>query len=70
MSRWREAATYLGRAGLDQAVRPDLSFYLAVARFESGDLEGAKRALAGALPRLAPSPFVDSYRRGSRSGRD
>ena len=63
MSRWREAATYLGRAGLDPAVRPELSFYLAVARFESGDLEGAKRALAGALPRLAPSPFVDSYRR-------
>ena len=63
MSRWREAATYLGRAGLDPAVRPELSFYLAVARFESGDLEGAKRALAGALPRLAPSPFVDTYRR-------
>ncbi|MCL4838860.1 MAG: hypothetical protein KJ058_12950, partial [Thermoanaerobaculia bacterium] len=61
-SRWPDAATYLGRARLDPAARPELLFYLAVARFESGDREGARTALEAAGSRLAPSPFVDRYR--------
>jgi len=61
-SRWGEAATYLGRARLDPATRPELLFYLAVARFESGDRAGARTALEAVGPRLAPSPFVDRYR--------
>lgn len=60
-SRWSEAAKYLGRAGLSAELQPDSVFYLAVARFESGDLAGAREVLRPALPRLARSPFVDGY---------
>lgn len=61
-SRWADAATYLGRARLDPASRPELLFYLAVARFESGDRAGARTALEAVGSRLAPSPFVERYR--------
>lgn len=60
-SNWTDASRYLGRAGLMGEVSPDLVFYLAVARYETGDLEGSRVALRAALPRLAPSPFLDQY---------
>jgi tetratricopeptide (TPR) repeat protein len=60
-SRWPEAARYFRRAGDPGARRPELSFYMAVAFFESGDLEAARAALARALPRLQRTPFVEGY---------
>lgn len=60
-SRWQEAAKYLGRARLSPDLQPDSVFYLAVARFESGDVAGARDALRSALPRLARSTYVDGY---------
>ena len=60
-SRWPEAARYFRRAGDPGARRPELSFYMAVAYFETGDLEAARAALARALPRLQRTPFVAGY---------
>ncbi|QQR73877.1 MAG: tetratricopeptide repeat protein [Holophagales bacterium] len=60
-SRWQDAVTYLERAGPSPDRRPELVFYLAVSRFESGDVAGARDTLRPALARLARSPFVDGY---------
>lgn len=60
-SRWQEAADYFRRAGSPDAQLPELSFYMAVAFYEAGDLEAARAALAHALPRLKRSEFVDHY---------
>lgn len=59
-SRWSEAAEYFarGRAGAEQ---PELLFYMAVAFYETGNVEAAREALARALPGLRRTSFVDGY---------
>ena len=51
----------LASAEADPADRYDLWFYLAVARFETGDLAGARTALERALPGLQRTEFVEGY---------
>ena len=60
-SRWQEAARYFRRGGDPGAKRAELSFYMAVAYFETGDLEAARDALTRALPGLKRTSFVESY---------
>ncbi|HXO21466.1 MAG TPA: hypothetical protein VOA87_16250 [Thermoanaerobaculia bacterium] len=62
-SRWDEANTYFRRGGEPGDDRPELLFYLAVARFESGDREGAASALKRSLPNLQKTPYVEAYAR-------
>lgn len=62
-SRWREAVSYLRRAGGPPENRPELLFYLAVSLYESGDAPGAATALRRALPGLQRSPYVELYTR-------
>lgn len=63
ISRWSEAADYLGRAGGPGEDQPELLFYLAVALFESGDAQAATAPLRRALPNLQRTPYVDGYAR-------
>ncbi len=59
-SQWPEAVSYLRRSGLplDQ---PLLSFYAAVALYESGNPKAAAAALRPALPNLQRTAYVQSY---------
>ena len=61
ISRWSEAAEYLGRAGGPADEQPELLFYLAVALYESGDAQTAAGPLGRALPNLQRTPYVDGY---------
>jgi tetratricopeptide (TPR) repeat protein len=61
ISRWSEAAEYLGRAGGPADEQPELLFYLAVALYESGAAQTAAGPLRRALPNLQRTPYVDSY---------
>ncbi|RMH22975.1 MAG: hypothetical protein D6696_02005, partial [Acidobacteria bacterium] len=61
LRRWEEVIAYLERSGEIPPERPDLLFYLAVARYETGDLEGAAEALERCLPRIHRSAFVNDY---------
>jgi tetratricopeptide (TPR) repeat protein len=63
VSRWKEAAEYLGRAGGPEDDQPELLFYLAVALFESGEAPAAAAPLRRALPNLQRTPYVDGYAR-------
>lgn len=60
ISRWGDAATYLG-AGGPADDQPELLFYLAVALYESGAAQTAAGPLRRALPNLERSPYVDGY---------
>ncbi len=61
ISRWSDAASYLGRAGGPGEDQPELLFYLAVALYESGDSQTAAAPLRRALPNLQRTPYVDGY---------
>ena len=61
ISRWSDAAEYLGRAGGPGEDQPELLFYLAVALYESGDRQMAADPLRRALPNLQRTPYVDGY---------
>lgn len=61
ISRWSEAADYLGRAGGPGDDQPELLFYLAVALYESGAPQTAAAPLRRALPNLQRTPYVDGY---------
>jgi tetratricopeptide (TPR) repeat protein len=61
ISRWSEAAEYLGRAGGPADEQPELLFYLAVALYESGAPQTAAGPLRRALPNLQRTPYVDGY---------
>ncbi len=61
ISRWSEAADYLGRAGGPGEDQPELLFYLAVAFYESGNPQDAAAPLRRALPNLQRTPYVDGY---------
>jgi tetratricopeptide (TPR) repeat protein len=61
ISRWSEAADYLGRAGGPGEDQPELLFYLAVSLFESGNGQAAAAPLRRALPNLQRTPYVDAY---------
>jgi tetratricopeptide (TPR) repeat protein len=61
ISRWSEAADYLGRAGGPGDDQPELLFYLAVALYESGASQAAAAPLRRALPNLQRTPYVDGY---------
>jgi len=60
-SRWQDAAQYFRRGGDPGAKRAELSFYMAVAYYETGAIDEARAALARALPGLKRTPFVESY---------
>ena len=60
-SRWPLVCEYLTRGGEPGPGKPDLQFYLAVARYETGDREGARAALRPIRQRLERTPYVDSY---------
>jgi tetratricopeptide (TPR) repeat protein len=66
-SRWPVAVTYFRRGG-EPSSHPQLLFYLAVALWESGEADEARRVLDRALPRLPRSPFVDRYVERIRGG--
>lgn len=61
ISRWSEAAEYLGRAGGPADEQPELLFYLAVSLYESGAAQTAAGPLRRALPNLQRTPYVDGY---------
>jgi tetratricopeptide (TPR) repeat protein len=61
ISKWSEAADYLGRAGGPGEDQPELLFYLAVALYESGAAQTAATPLRRALPNLQRTPYVDGY---------
>lgn len=61
ISKWSEAADYLGRAGGPGEDQPELLFYLAVSLYESGSPQTAAAPLRRALPNLQRTPYVDSY---------
>lgn len=61
-ARWEDAVRYFRRGGDPGEDRPEVLFYMAVALFESGDVEAAADALRRSLPRLESTPFVRSYR--------
>jgi hypothetical protein len=61
ISRWGDAADYLGRAGGPGEDQPELLFYLAVALYESGASQAAAAPLRRALPNLQRTPYVDGY---------
>lgn len=57
-SNWARVIAHL--EAVDES-RPNLLFYLAVARYETGDRDGAGRALSRALPYLAKTTFVADW---------
>jgi len=61
ISRWSDAADYLGRAGGPGDDQPELLFYLAVALYESGAAQAAAAPLRRSLPNLQRTPYVDGY---------
>ncbi|MCP4900617.1 MAG: hypothetical protein GY906_26940, partial [bacterium] len=61
LKRWSQAVHYFDRAGNIPTGRPSLSFYNAVALYESGNLEDAKQALESCIDRIQRTPYVDSY---------
>jgi tetratricopeptide (TPR) repeat protein len=61
ISRWSDAATYLGNAGGPGEDQPELLFYLAVSLYESGAPQTAAAPLRRALPNLQRTPYVDGY---------
>ncbi|HKH47638.1 MAG TPA: hypothetical protein VKM72_23520 [Thermoanaerobaculia bacterium] len=61
ISRWSEAADYLGRAGGPGDDQPELLFYLSVSLYESGNVQTAASPLRRALPNLQRTPYVDAY---------
>jgi hypothetical protein len=63
VSRWKEAADYLRRAGGPNDDQPELLFYLAVALYEAGDPQAAAEVLRRSLPNLQRTPYVDGYSR-------
>jgi len=60
-SRWREVIGYFERGGEIDPDRPALSFYLAVALYETGERERAARVLSSCVDRLKDTAFVRSY---------
>lgn len=63
VSRWKEAADYLRRAGGPDDDQPELLFYLAVALYEAGDPQAAAGVLRRSLPNLQRTPYIDGYSR-------
>lgn len=63
VSRWKEAAEYLRRAGGPDDDQPELLFYLAVSLYEAGDSQAAAGVLRRSLPNLQRTPYVDGYSR-------
>jgi hypothetical protein len=63
ISRWEDSARYFKRGGEPGADQPELQFYMAVALFESGDVQGAATILKRSLPNLQRTPYVDAYAR-------
>lgn len=63
VSRWKEAADYLRRAGGPDDDQPELLFYLAVSLYEAGDAQAAAGVLRRSLPNLQRTPYVDGYSR-------
>lgn len=60
-SRWQEVAKLLAGPIGTPVDRYDLWFYLAVARYETRDYQGARDALEKALPGLQRTDFVEGY---------
>lgn len=58
-SRWPEAVRYARRAG--GGTPPALTFYFAVALYETGARDEAAEILTGCLPSLQRTPYVESY---------
>lgn len=69
-SRWGVAVTYFERGGPPASDAPELGFYLAVALYETGRLDEARRRLEAVLPLLERTEFVERYRRRILSGDD
>ena len=63
VSRWKEAADFLRRAGGPDDDQPELLFYLAVALYEAGDSQTAAGVLRRSLPNLQRTPYIDGYSR-------
>jgi len=61
LGRWKEVIEHFRRAGGPPAAQPNTSFYLAVALFETGNIEEAAALMRSCLSGLQRSPFVESY---------
>lgn len=61
LADWQLARGYLSGAGAALDRRPLLQFYLAVALYETGELEEAQARLRRALPFLARTDLVETY---------
>lgn len=60
-SRWQQSADYFQRGGVPPDAQPVLQFFMAVALYESGDLERAATVMRRCLPNLQKTDFVSSY---------
>jgi|CXWL01.1.fsa_nt_gi hypothetical protein len=60
-SRWPEVVRYARRAGGGSRTPPALTFYFAVALYETGARDEAAQVLAGCLASLQRTPYVEGY---------
>lgn len=60
-SEWQLVVDYFTRGGRPSADQPEFLFYLAVAMYELGNVQGADSILREALPNLPRGSFVDGY---------
>ncbi len=60
LRQWPRVVQYIQRGGV-VSNRPALQFYLAVALYETGDLNAASVAMRACLPQLRRTAFVQAY---------
>lgn len=58
LSQWPRTVTLFGQGG--PTTTPEQGFYLAVALFETGEVEQSRRTLEAVLPRLRRTPYVET----------
>lgn len=61
LRRWRDSRDYFERGGEIDAGRPALSFYFAVALYETGATDRAAEVLRRCLPNLRRDTFIEEY---------
>jgi tetratricopeptide (TPR) repeat protein len=61
LARWTDAVAYFRRGGRPPESQPVTSFYMAVALYESGEMEEAAEILRSCVEKLQRTSFVEGY---------